>query len=139
MIRCDGNHTHRTIGGSVSVFKDGCQTRQSLSEFCGGYTKEMATAMVLGFEEDLMPVSHLANVVSRKRALDELEEEAARRVARRVDDQEPAGSSTDKKKKKRRRDFAEELREMTQRAKIPRPTTRSMTRGSASQRECSTR
>ena len=33
-------------------------------------------AMVLGFEEDLIPVTHLANVVSRKRALDELEEEA---------------------------------------------------------------
>ena len=91
--------------------------------------------MVLGSEEDLIPVSHLANAVSRKRALDELEEEAARRVARRVGDQEPASPSTDKKK--RRRDFAEELREMTQKTKTPksttRPTTRSMTRGSASQ------
>ena len=81
--------------------------------------------MVLGFEKDSIPVGHLANVVSRKRALDELEEEAARRVARRVGDQEPASSSTDKKKM--RRDFAEGLREMTQRAKILRPTTRPTT------------
>ena len=133
-IRCDGSHPHRTIGGSVNYSKNGRQVRQTLSEFCGGHTQEMATDMVLGFEDNLIPMNHLANVVSRKRALDELEEEAARRVARRVGDQEPASSSTDEKKK-RRRDFAEELREMTQRAKtkIPKPKTRSMTRGSASQ------
>ena len=130
-IRCGGSHSHRTIGGRVSCSKNGRQVRQTLSEFCGGYTEEMAAAMVLGFEEDLTPVSHLANVVSRKRALDELGEEAARCVARRVGYQEPASPSTDKKK--RRRDFAEERREMTQRAKIPKPTTRSMTRGLASQ------
>ena len=135
-VRCDESHSHRTIGGSVSYSRNSRQVRQTLSEFCGGYTEELATAMVLGFEEGLIPVSHLANVVSRKRARDELEEEAARRVARRVGDQEPASSSTDRKKK-RRRDFAEELREMTQKAEITkattRPTTRSMTRGSASQ------
>ena len=70
--------------GSVSYSKDDRQIRQTLSEFCGGYTKEVATAMLLGFEEDLISVSHLANVVSRKRAPDELEKEAATRVARRI-------------------------------------------------------
>ena len=132
-VRCIESHSHTTIGGSVSYSKNDRQVRQSLSEFCGGCAKELAMAMVLGFEEDLIPVSHLAYVVSRKRALNELEEEAARRVVRRVGDQEAAGSSNDKKK--RRRDFAEELREMMQKAKNPKsttiPTTISMTRESS--------
>ena len=61
-----------------------------------------------------MRVSHLDNVISRNRALDELEEETGWRVARRAGDQETKGSSTDQKKKKRRRNFAKELREMIQ-------------------------
>ena len=135
-LRCDGHHQHRTIGGQITYKdKSGKFIRQSLSEYCGGYTKELATAMVQGFEEDLLPISHFTNVVSRKRALDELEEEAARRVARRVGE-DPASSSTDiDKKRKRRKEFAEELRELTKRAKMPRPTTRSMARSSASQPE----
>ena len=95
-------------------------------------------AMVLDFEKDLISVSQIADVFSRKRVLDELEEETARRVARRVGDQEVSGFSTDKKKK-RRRDFAENLREMTQKAKIPKFSTRlttiSIARGSSSQQE----
>ena len=133
-IRCSGDHSHRVIEGSVTYSKAGKKITQSLSEYCGGYSKELALAMIEGFEEDLFPVSHFANVVTRKRALDELEEEAARRVARRIGEQEPASSSTDdRKKKKRRREFAEDLREATRRAKLPRPTTRSMARGSGHQ------
>jgi len=77
-IRCDGTHEHRTIEGSVTYYKNGVKNTMSLSSYCGGYTKELAEAMVSGFEEDLSLISHLTNVVSRKRAMDELEEEAAR-------------------------------------------------------------
>ena len=85
-------------------------------------------AMIQGFEEDLRPLSYLVNVASKRKALDDLEEEASRRVAQRTS--EPASSSTEnpKDKKKRRRDFVEQLREATKKMKVPRPTTRSMTR-----------
>ena len=122
-IRCDGTHEHRTIEGTVTYYKNGVKNTMSLSSYCGGYTKELAEAMVSGFEEDLSLISHLTNVVSRKRAMDELEEEAARRVAQRT---EPASSSTDQRK--RRREFMDELLDAMKRAKMPRPTTRSMKR-----------
>ena len=128
-IRCDGSHSYRVVGGSLS-FMEGQRRRMSLNEYCGGYTEELATTMVEGFEEELMLISHLTNVVNKKRALDDLEEEVARRVARRLN--QPGSSDDHLGKKKRRREFAEELREMMKRAKLPRPVTRSMTRGSSS-------
>ena len=128
-LKCPGCPSHRTISGTVKV---GGKT-MSLSEYCGGYTQEFASAMLEGFLHDLQPINYLTLVANKRKLLDAMEEQAAERLflrnpSKRSKIDHTEDEDEDKKKKKRRK-FAEELRAAANQ-KGRSMTTRSMTRSS---------
>ena len=133
-IKCPGCESHRTFEGSI---RHGGKTI-SLSEFCGGCTRDFVLTMLDGFMHDLLqPMNYLPMVVSKRNILDTLEDGAAERLLfpnpqkKGRTDYTPEEENT---KKKKRRKFADELRAAS--AAGPRPpramNTRSMASSSAS-------
>ena len=76
-IKCPGCESHRTFEGSI---RHGGKTI-SLSEFCGGCTRDFVLTMLDGFMHDLLqPMNYLPMVVSKRNILDTLEDGAAERL-----------------------------------------------------------